>query len=118
MRQDHCTAEILDPAGEGIYGLDLEGRVMFVNPAAARLTGHTVGELVGQSMHEMIHHTRPDGRGFSRDSCRIYAAFHDGKVHHADDEVFWRKDAARMEESTWTESNCRRPCSRRRSARA
>ena len=84
--------EILCAAGEGIYGLDLWGRVTFANPAAAELTGHSVEELLGQPMHELIHHSRADGRRLTRDHCTIYAAFHDGVVHHSDDEVFWRKD--------------------------
>src|SRR5688500_10080625 len=86
------NAEILAAAGEGIYGLDLRGRVTFLNPAAARLTGHDVRELIGQPMHELIHHTRMDGCSFERTACPIYAALHDGVVHHVDDEVFWRRD--------------------------
>jgi DNA-binding response OmpR family regulator len=39
---------ILDSAGEGIYGIDLEGRTTFVNPAAARLLGWEGEELIGQ----------------------------------------------------------------------
>lgn len=83
---------ILNAAGEGIYGLDLEGRVTFANPAAAKMTGHTVEELLGQHMHSLVHHTSPEGRRLPRESCAIYAAFVDGAVHQVDDEVFWRKD--------------------------
>jgi PAS domain-containing protein len=38
----------LRAAGEGIYGLDLEGRASFVNPAAAAMTGHSVDELLAR----------------------------------------------------------------------
>jgi PAS domain S-box-containing protein len=86
------NAEILSAAGEGIYGLDLLGRVTFLNPAAARLTGHGDEELIGQSMHELIHHTHQNGCRFERTACPIYAALRDGAVHHAADELFWRKD--------------------------
>jgi PAS domain S-box-containing protein len=88
------NAEILSAAGEGIYGVDLHGRVTFVNPAAARLTGHDDRELIGQAMHELIHHTRADGVCFDREACPIYAALRDGVVHRVDDEVFWRKDGS------------------------
>jgi PAS domain S-box-containing protein len=91
--QQHNT-EILNAAGEGIYGLDLGGYVTFVNPTAARLTGHDVQELLGQRMHDLIHHTRADGCGFAREVCPIYAALRDGEVHQVDDEVFWRKDGS------------------------
>jgi len=39
---------ILNSAGEGIYGLDLEGRTTFVNLAAAEAAGVEVDELVGK----------------------------------------------------------------------
>ncbi|MFW6078884.1 MAG: PAS domain S-box protein [Gemmatimonadota bacterium] len=86
------TELILDAVGEGIYGLDTEGRTTFVNPAAARLLGWEAGELIGQPQHEVIHHTRPDGTPYPEAACPIYAAFRDGAVHRVIDEVFWRKD--------------------------
>ncbi len=86
--------EILAAAGEGIYGLNLLGQVTFMNPAAGELTGHKPGELLGQPMHELVHHSRADGRKLSRDCCAIHAAFHDGVVRHLDTDVFWRKDGS------------------------
>jgi PAS domain S-box-containing protein len=86
--------EILAAAGEGIYGLNLRGQVTFMNPAAGELTGHTPDELLGQPMHELVHHSRADGRKLSRDRCAIHAAFHDGVVTHLDTDVFWRKDGS------------------------
>jgi len=83
---------ILNSAGEGIYGLDLEGKTTFVNPAAAKLVGYEPAELIGKLQHAVIHHTHPDGTPYPREKCPIYAAFRDGSVHHVDDEVFWRKE--------------------------
>src|SRR5947208_751320 len=48
---------ILDSVGECIYGIDLEGRTTFVNPAAARLLGWEVEELIGQPMQDIVCHT-------------------------------------------------------------
>jgi len=90
LRQQHHL--ILKAAGEGIYGLDLEGRASFVNPAAAALTGHSVEELIGKTMHDVVHHSRPDGSLYPRCDCPIYAAFKDGLVRNVQDDVFWRKD--------------------------
>ncbi len=83
---------ILQAAGEGIYGLDLDGRVTFANPAAARMTGHTIEELIGRSMHDLVHHSTADGLRVPRQRCAIYAAFRDGAVHRDASDVFWRKD--------------------------
>ncbi|MEA2080707.1 MAG: sigma 54-interacting transcriptional regulator [Pseudomonadota bacterium] len=85
---------ILEAAGEGIYGLDCEGKTTFLNPAAAHMLGFDTDALIGQPMHALLHHTRPDGSPFPKEKCPIYAAFKDGTVHHVDDEVFWRKDGS------------------------
>jgi len=85
---------LLNSAGEGIYGLDLEGRTTFVNPAAARMLGYSVEELIGEPMHAKVHHSLPDGTPYSRERCPMYAAFTDGQAHHVTDEVLWRKDGS------------------------
>ncbi|MCH9051087.1 MAG: PAS domain S-box protein [Proteobacteria bacterium] len=83
---------ILNSAGEGVYGLDLEGRTTFINPAAAMMIGWEPDELIGRGQHDVLHHTKPDGSPYPREDCPIYAAFKDGKPHHVSNEVFWRKD--------------------------
>jgi PAS domain S-box-containing protein len=88
----HRYQLILDSAGEGIYGIDLEGRTTFVNPAAARLLGWEVEEILGQPMHDLVCHTRRDGTPCSPDACPIRAACRDGIIRHVLEDVFWRKD--------------------------
>jgi PAS domain S-box-containing protein len=88
------TDLILDAAGEGIYGLDLNGCCAFVNPAAARMTGHSVEELLDQPMHNVVHHSHGNGDEYPRTDCPIYAAFKDGMIRNVVDEVFWRKDGS------------------------
>lgn len=83
---------ILNSVGEGIYGLDLQGNVTFVNPAAAQIIGWEIDDLIGKSMHAVLHHSKGDGTPYPREECPIYAAFKDGAVHRVENEVFWRKD--------------------------
>jgi PAS domain S-box-containing protein len=83
---------LLNSAGEGIFGVDPEGKTTFVNPAAARMLGWEAKELIGKVQHDMIHHSKPDGTPYPVEKCPIYAAFRDGAVHGVVDEVFWRKD--------------------------
>lgn len=85
---------ILDSAGEGIYGLDLKGRVTFVNPAAAAMCGYKAEEIIGNSGHETWHHSRADGSAYPAKECPIYSAYKDGTTNRRDDEVFWRKDGS------------------------
>ncbi len=83
---------LLEGALEGIYGLDLEGRTTFVNHAGAAMIGYTAEELLGKPQHPLIHHTKANGEPYPREECHIYAAFKNGKVHHEENEVFWKKD--------------------------
>lgn len=83
---------ILRAAGEGIYGVNAEGKTTFVNPAAERMLGWPAEELVGREIHPIVHHTHHDGRPYPDHDCPIYAAFRDGAVHQVEGEVFWRKD--------------------------
>jgi len=91
-RAQRGLEQILQSAGEGIYGLDHEGRTTFVNRAAAEMLGWVPEEMLGELQHAVIHHTKPDGTEYTAESCPIYAAFTDGEVHRVDHEVFWRKD--------------------------
>lgn len=83
---------ILDSAGEGILGLDNQGRVMFINRAASLMLGWEAEELVGNTHHQLIHHTRPDGSPHPEKECPIYMAYRDGLVHYRSDDVFWCKN--------------------------
>jgi PAS domain S-box-containing protein len=83
---------ILDSAGEGILGLDAEGRHSFVNPSAALMLGYDPDELIGKPSHALWHHTKPDGRPYPEQECPILGSYDKGVVQQSDDEVFWRKD--------------------------
>ncbi len=90
----HQHTLILTQAGEGIYGLDDQGNTTFVNASAASMLGYPVEELLGRNMHDVLHHTRPDGTPYPVEACLIRAAIRDGLVHRVVDEVFWRKDGS------------------------
>ncbi|MGB3492361.1 MAG: PAS domain-containing protein, partial [Elainellaceae cyanobacterium] len=83
---------ILNAVGDGVYGLDVEGNVTFVNPAAAAMIDWPMEDLIGKSMHAVLHHSYADGTSYCREDCPIYAAFQDGSIRRVTDEVFWRKD--------------------------
>jgi two-component system, sensor histidine kinase and response regulator len=86
------TRLILDSAGDGIIGVDSKGRMTFANSAAERMLGFGEGELIGQPIHGLIHHSRADGSPYPAEECPMRAAFTDGEVHRVDDEMLWRKD--------------------------
>ena len=80
---------ILDAAGDGVYGLDRNGRCTFANNAAEDILGWQRSEVMGQTIHDIHHHTHLDGSHYPKEECPIYAATEDGEVHRVDTEVFW-----------------------------
>ncbi len=52
----HRYSMILNSAGEGICGLDIQGRATFVNPAAASITGWEIEELIGQPVLQLLNY--------------------------------------------------------------
>ncbi|PKO28354.1 MAG: histidine kinase [Betaproteobacteria bacterium HGW-Betaproteobacteria-9] len=85
-------ALLLASTGEGIYGVDLDGGCVFINPAGARLIGYEPEELTGLNMHDLTHHSRPDGSAYPEAECPIFNAFRQGLPCRIDSEVFWRRD--------------------------
>lgn len=72
QRQMRQWQAVLDSAGEGIWGLDLEGNCTFVNRMAVKTLGFESEELVGLNIHELVHHHYSDGRSFPAEKCPIY----------------------------------------------
>ncbi|MEL7498145.1 MAG: PAS domain S-box protein [Planctomycetota bacterium] len=94
---------LLHSTAEGIYGLDLEGHCTFANDACARLLGYaSKEELQGAEMHQLIHHTRPDGTPYRHEACHIHRAIRLGEGVHVDDEVLWRKDDTSFPAEYWS----------------
>ena len=87
---------ILSAVGDGIVGMDTDGRITFANPAVPLLLGYTEAEMLGQPMHPLVHFAYPDGREFPRHECSMYQTSVDGQPRHVDDEVLWRKDGSAM----------------------
>jgi two-component system sensor histidine kinase VicK len=83
---------ILESAGDGIFGIDLEGKITFINNAGAELLNYTPDQLAGKDVHDLIHHSHPDGIPYSRATSPILLALRRAESIWMRDEVFWRKD--------------------------
>ena len=82
---------ILDSAGEGIYGLDIQGRCTFANPVALRILGYSWEQISGMNSHQLFHHSFPDGKPYPREQCPVHAAYREGMVRRGRDH-YWRSD--------------------------
>jgi PAS domain S-box-containing protein len=85
---------LLASSGEGIFGLDQEGRCTFLNPAGAALLGYRPDELEGRALHELIHHRHADGAVFPAADCPIVKAAREGSALRVDEDTFWRRDGS------------------------
>lgn len=82
---------VLKAAGDGIFGVDQDGNTTFVNPAAEETLGWSEEDLIGKSMHMLIHHHHASGEIYPASECPIYSAFRHGIVERVSSEVFWHK---------------------------
>jgi diguanylate cyclase (GGDEF)-like protein/PAS domain S-box-containing protein len=87
---------LLASAWEGILGLDRKGNHRFVNPAAARMLGYDVEELMGQHSHATWHRKKADGSPYSIKDCPLHTAIAAGGAQQGANEVFWRKDGTSL----------------------
>lgn len=85
---------LLNAAGEGIFGVDTEGKLTFVNPTALRMVGFSEEEMLGKKVHSLIHHTHLDGTNYPLEDCPMYASYTKGDESLVTEEVLWRKNGS------------------------
>jgi PAS domain S-box-containing protein len=94
---------LLDSTAEAIYGIDLEGRCTFCNPACLRTLGYeSVDELLGKNMHDLIRHTPASGTLFPSEESHITRTIRTGERVHADDGVFSRANGTSFPVEYWS----------------
>ena len=83
---------VVDNMAEGLYALDGDGRVTFVNALAAEMLGWTDAELHGQQMHSLVHYRCPDGSPNPERDCELLKVRTQGRAIRMTDDAFIRKD--------------------------
>jgi len=91
------TRLILSSAGEGIFGVNLKGKVIFINETACSMLQYNQDEIMGQPVHDLIHHTHSNGNHYPVEECPMQKAFTEGISSRIDNEVLWRKDNTNLE---------------------
>jgi len=95
MRQLHQRNQLLlDSAGEGIYGVDREGRCTFANRAAAQMLGYRVDELLGADMYSLVHHSDADGEPSNPALWPVRQVMEQGSGTRVSDELLWSNGGA------------------------
>ena len=85
---------ILHSVREGICGIDLDGRIIFVNPFAAEMIGWVHSELLGRNAHATFHRIRPDGSPYPVEECIAHSTLKEGTAKFVAEEVFIRKNGS------------------------
>jgi putative phosphoribosyl transferase len=80
--------------GEGLYAVDAQGLVTYMNPAAERLFGWSSGELLGRKMHDTTHYKRPGGSPFPVEEGAVMQVLKNGVALVGSEDVFIRKDGS------------------------
>ncbi|KJR42581.1 sensory transduction histidine kinase [Candidatus Magnetoovum chiemensis] len=83
---------ILECAGEGIFGADANGSIVFVNNAALTMLGYSENEIIGQNVHSLIHHTRIDGTPYPKEDSPLFKTYTLGTSSQVSDDILWRKN--------------------------
>jgi PAS domain S-box-containing protein len=88
------TKLILEAAGEGIFGVDTAGRIIFINPAAATILGVDARAAIGKQLSQIVYHLATDGTRLPHEDSPILAPLKDRHEHRATDQIFGRIDGA------------------------
>ena len=84
---------ILESTGEGIFGMDVNGRCTFANRSALAMLGYgEESELLSRDMHALMHHSHADGTTRNRQDCAVHQALSRNTAVLRDDETLWRAD--------------------------
>jgi PAS domain S-box-containing protein len=83
---------LLSSVGDGIYGVDAQGRVTFVNPSGAATLGYRPDQLLGHDAHAHFHAPRPDGRPYEAALCYVTEAIEQGLTSAAEEDLYLRRD--------------------------
>ena len=83
---------ILRSVGEGVYGVDSEGLISFINPACRRILGYGPEErLIGRSALELFHYADAEGNPVDEKRCILQQTYESGASIQAREILFWHK---------------------------
>ncbi|NBR30284.1 MAG: PAS domain S-box protein, partial [Betaproteobacteria bacterium] len=86
------ASHILQSSADGLLGVDREGLITFINPAACRMFGYAPEQAIGRSAHALLHGKKADGSPYPAEECPGHAALAAGKPRRIDNEVLWHAD--------------------------
>jgi len=80
---------LMEATGDGVLGMDRDGRCTFLNRAGSELLDYPTRMVEGRDVHQLLHHSRADGTAIPREACPILRALQDGKRISARIDTVW-----------------------------
>ncbi len=101
--KDEQVRLLLDSTAEAIYGIDNNGICTFINQSAIRILGYNnETEVIGQNMHDLIHHSHANSSYHPQEECKVHKALQQFETAHVTDEVFWRANKTCFPVEYWS----------------
>jgi diguanylate cyclase (GGDEF)-like protein/PAS domain S-box-containing protein len=91
-KSEQKLRDIASSLGEGIYVLNEQEKLTFMNQEAERLLGRVEAELINGKVHDIIHSQKADGTPLSTEECPIHNILKTGNRFVSEEEVFTRRD--------------------------
>ncbi len=88
--------QLLETMREGIFGVNTEGTISFANPAASRMTGWSMDELIGGDLYGLTMSHNEEGAPIARERTSIYRTLEQGTVAGSDDSFFCQNGGATL----------------------
>ncbi len=92
METEAKASHILQSSADGLFGVDHEGTITFINPAACALLGYSAEQAIGRCAHTLFHHSKPDGSTYPAETCPSHMAMLRSQQIRVDNEVYWHAD--------------------------
>ncbi|CAA9403773.1 MAG: Circadian input kinase A [uncultured Propionibacteriaceae bacterium] len=87
---------LLSSVADGIYGVDRDGLITFINPVAAQMLGYRPEQLISKDPHAVFHAGQRNGSPYPPDSCYIAEAIREGRVSNAEEDTYIRADGSEI----------------------
>lgn len=91
QKQSIFVETITNSLGAGVYALDTDARVTYINDAALKLLGFRASEVMGKALHSLVHYELPDGTPLPIEDCKLLSVIKTGKTISGDDDFITKQ---------------------------
>jgi PAS domain S-box-containing protein len=96
QRQLEFTRTITSSLAEGVYAVDQDACVTFMNPAAEQLLGWQEADLLGQNGHQAIHFHHVETSLATAADCPLLGVLRNGDTVAVEEDIFTRADGTKF----------------------